>query len=66
MLAAIFVSVLLQLTTVLTPSGRAIFRTTPVTLDHVAIVVVLSLVPVTVVEMVKFLPHPWAKEQHKA
>jgi Ca2+-transporting ATPase len=58
MLAAIALSGLLQLGTVLLPAGRAVFQTTAVTPQQWALIVLLSLLPVTVLECLKFFQRP--------
>ncbi len=60
MLTAILLSGLLQLGTVMLPVGQAVFETTAITGEQWAVVMLLSLVPVTVLEVLKFLPR-WRK-----
>jgi P-type Ca2+ transporter type 2C len=56
MLAAIALSGLLQLGTVLLPAGRAVFQTTAVSPQQWVLILLLSLLPVTVLECLKFFP----------
>ncbi|MBI3837532.1 MAG: cation-translocating P-type ATPase [Planctomycetia bacterium] len=56
MLTAILLSGLLQLGTVMLPAGRAVFETVAVTGEQWIVIILLSLVPVTVLEVLKFLP----------
>jgi Ca2+-transporting ATPase len=55
LLVAILVSGTLQLGTILIPWGRSIFQTTPLSLDQWLFVGLVSLLPVTVVEVSKLL-----------
>jgi Ca2+-transporting ATPase len=59
-LGAIFVSGLLQLGTIAIPATRSIFGTVPLSIEQWALVVMLSLMPITVIEVVKLLPLPQA------
>jgi P-type Ca2+ transporter type 2C len=63
MLAALGTSGVLQLGTVLTGVGRRVFETSPLTLEQWILVGVLSLVPVTVLEVRKLLPFPRRAQQ---
>ena len=56
MLTAIFLSGVLQLGTVTLAAGRGIFQTTTVTPEQWIVILTLSLIPVTVLEVLKFIP----------
>jgi Ca2+-transporting ATPase len=55
MTVAICISGTLQLGTVLLPFGRSIFQTTPVTAEQWVFIALVSLFPITVVEVVKLV-----------
>jgi Ca2+-transporting ATPase len=55
MSAAILVSGTLQLVTILTPLGRSIFQTTTVTVEQWVFIALVSLFPITVVEVAKLI-----------
>ena len=59
LLLAIATSIALQLCTVLSPLGRRLFATTAMTVDQWFLVGVLSLFPVTVLEVSKLARRPW-------
>ncbi len=54
-LLAIFVSGLLQMATVMVPAARSVFGTVPLAIDEWILVGMLSLLPITVIEVVKLL-----------
>jgi Ca2+-transporting ATPase len=55
-LVAILISGVLQIGTVAIPAVRGIFGTVPLTLEQWVLVGLLSLLPITVIEVVKLLP----------
>jgi Ca2+-transporting ATPase len=63
LLLAMTASAALQLATVLLPIGQRIFETTDVTADQRLVILGLALLPVTLVELFKFLPRGGPAEQ---
>ena len=60
LLAAIAISGTLQLLTVLVPWGRRIFETPPLSLEQWVLITLISLLPISVVELSKLLKEPAA------
>jgi Ca2+-transporting ATPase len=54
-LGAIAISALLQVATIAIPAARGVFGTVPLSIEHWVVVGLLSLLPVTVVEVAKLL-----------
>jgi len=66
MLLAIALSAGLQLTTILIAPLRSIFGTVPLSLEHWLLVVALSIVPVTALEVIKLVRSALSKDQTQA